>query len=92
MGNVVCVRFDASVTEEEALADIANVTIGGEVDFQERSKVRFLPVGVCREDGLQKGAETANAEIDKPLFPMSTAANDTSCLHFAMRLLHTFGW
>ncbi len=91
MGNVVCVRFDPSSTEEEALADISNVRITGEDDFQENSRSQLVAVGTCGEGGLQKGAAVANAEMDKPLFPMSTANNDTSCLHFAMRLLHSFG-
>jgi hypothetical protein len=89
--NIVCLRFDPSFSEEQALADIQHVRINGESGFQQHARAKFVHVGECNEIRLASGARICNDEVEKPLFPLSRKEEDTSCLHFAMRLLYSFG-
>eukprot|EP00656_Telonema_subtile_P012803 TRINITY_DN16471_c0_g1_i2.p1 TRINITY_DN16471_c0_g1~~TRINITY_DN16471_c0_g1_i2.p1 ORF type:complete len:202 (-),score=22.87 TRINITY_DN16471_c0_g1_i2:215-820(-) len=84
--NIVCLKFDLSDTMETASEDMRSLDHLGP-----DAKTEFVFVGQTTEEHLAGAAALASEEIDKPLFPLSRAEEDTSCLHFSMRMLHQLG-
>eukprot|EP00658_Telonema_sp_P-2_P061802 TRINITY_DN50469_c0_g2_i1.p1 TRINITY_DN50469_c0_g2~~TRINITY_DN50469_c0_g2_i1.p1 ORF type:complete len:246 (-),score=51.72 TRINITY_DN50469_c0_g2_i1:182-919(-) len=84
--NTVCIRFDMSDTEVELFQDVACIHQLGD-----DPECRAIWVGRATERELAGAAVLAGEELEKPLAPLSREEGDTSCLHFAMRLLHRLG-
>ena len=84
--NTVCLKFDLSDDAGTACEDICAVE-----DVGSQGKTRLVHVGRVDASRLAQAAATASKELEKPLFPLSRAEEDTSCLHFAMRLLYAMG-
>lgn len=76
VGNVVCLRFDLSNTEDEACIDIKAVQIGDHVRFED-AIAKLVPLGQISSASIANAATIANAEIEKPVFPLSIAPGTT---------------
>ena len=92
--NVVRVLFEMSDDDSKTLEEIGNVNLVNAPDFPKKCVRRLVPLGTIetlKSEHLESAARLIESELEKPLFPLSKANADTSCLHLAMRLANTFG-
>lgn len=81
--NTVCIRLELSQSLAIAAQDVSNI-----YGLSEDAKTRFIPCGLAYQRHISAALQVARDEMAKPVFALSREEEDTSCLHFAMRLLH----
>ena len=92
--NVVRVLFEMADDDSKTLEEIGNVDLVNAPDFPKKCVRRLVPLGTIetlKSEHLESAARLIETELEKPLFPLSKANEDTSCLHLSMRLASTLG-
>lgn len=92
--NVVRVLFEMADDDSKTLEEIGNVDLVNAPDFPKKCVRRLVPLGTIetlKSGHLESAARLIETELEKPLFPLSKANEDTSCLHLSMRLASTLG-
>ena len=92
--NVVRVLFEMADDDSKTLEEIGNVDLVNAPDFPKKCVRRLVSLGTIetlKSEHLESAARLIETELEKPLFPLSKANEDTSCLHLSMRLASTLG-
>ena len=92
--NVVRVLFEMADDDSKTLEEIGNVDLVNAPDFPKKCVRRLVSLGTVetlKSEHLESAARLIETELEKPLFPLSKANEDTSCLHLSMRLASTLG-